>query len=304
MAGPSGVLDLGQPTEMVPLSGDALISVLKTRQAQSIVDLAMPGDLISVIEFPTSGIDFSKVVLQIPGDGANNSTNIVDVSQNALTITRSGNPVITTSDPKCGTGSVQLRSSTFDRLAIDSSILNSLDQDFWIEFWLRRVDVNASDFYVNLGQDELQWFSQTSHLRQAWNAYGTSVTGDLELRLYMGGSVTNQANFYCVRFVNYAGNSQVFNHFCAGRVNGQLAAWFNGSISQDPGSVYGSAGTVNIGTRQVVATGTKTFLGPRNSGTGFNNYPSADVDDFRYVIDTPPWGLNNFTVPTSPHPVG
>jgi hypothetical protein len=55
--------------------------------------------------------NFSSVSLLLPLDGTNNSTTFTDFSSNNFAITRHGNAVITTTDPKYGTGSLLLQTT-------------------------------------------------------------------------------------------------------------------------------------------------------------------------------------------------
>ena len=87
-------------------------------------------------------------------DGSSGSTNFVDSGPNALAVTRTGTPTISTSQSKYGGSSVALNGTT-DRLNVASNALFAFGAgDFTVEFWLyfnslstaqvAFVDVNAS----------------------------------------------------------------------------------------------------------------------------------------------------------------
>ena len=240
---------------------------------------------------------FSDVVLQIPGDGTNNSTNIVDVSNNALTITRSGSPVISTAASKYGGASVRFHESSSDRLTVSSASLSVGSNDFWLETWLAFVDTDW-DYMISLNHTANVDFNLGSFFRFGW------LNGNPRafMRLYVGGDASSSSSRYGVLIASGTTTQtpSEMNHFCAGRVNGELAVWFNGVMYQDEAGTDSNGKT--IGSATVQTTGSDTFIGPRCTASGFTLHPDAYMDDFRFVKATPPWGLANFTPPIAAHP--
>lgn len=239
---------------------------------------------------------FARVALQIPGNGTNNSTSIVDVSSNALTITRSGSPVISTAASVYGGASVRMANATSDRLTINSSSLNVGSEDFWIEMWLKQV-TNIVQYFITLSHDNVSNFNPGSYINFFVNSGGYA---EGRIQLLTSGGVFNAD----IPLLTVSAVPSNFNHFAAGRVNGELAVWFAGQIYQFNRTALGGNGK-NIGTRAVTALGNFQYHGPRArsfAGVGyFDNYPDVYFDDFRFVKATPPWGLGNFT-PSGPHP--
>jgi hypothetical protein len=239
---------------------------------------------------------FARVALQIPGNGTNNSTSIVDVSSNALTITRSGSPVISTAASKYGGASVRLHESSSDRLTISSASLSVGSNDFWLETWLAFVDTDW-DYMISLNHTANVDFNLGSFFRFGW------LNGNPRafIRLYVGGDASSYSSRYGVLIASGTTNQtpSEMNHFCAGRVNGELAVWFNGVMYQDDTGTDSNGKA--IGNKTVQTTGSDTFIGPRCTASGFTLHPDVYMDDFRFVKATPPWGLGNFT-PSGPHP--
>lgn len=84
-------------------------------------------------------------------DGSNASTDFVDSGPNALTVTRTGTPAISTSQSKYGGSSVAF-SGTTDRLDVASNALFAFGAgDFTVEFWLYFNSVStAQTSFVNV----------------------------------------------------------------------------------------------------------------------------------------------------------
>jgi len=82
---------------------------------------------------PGTDPTFSNVSLLLPLDGANNSTTFTDFSSSNFSMTRHGNAVITTTDPKYGTGSLLLQ-STGDYISTpENSVFEFGTGDFTVE---------------------------------------------------------------------------------------------------------------------------------------------------------------------------
>lgn len=244
-----------------------------------------------VISTPYS---FARVALQIPGNGANNSTSIVDVSSNALTITRSGSPVISTAASKYGGASVRFNAATTDALSINNSALGVTTEDFWMEGWLKFFSQEIpTNFLINYNHD-----STTYGAAEPSNHINIATLGG-KLRFVLYAYPTANEQFYAA-VDDLTVTLTDFNHFAAGRVNGELAVWVNGTIYQM--TIPFRSGDKNIGTRSIRSIGNYVHIGARLRETGyFDNGIDAYMDDFRFVKATPPWGLGNFT-PSGPHP--
>lgn len=80
--------------------------------------------------------NFSNVQLLMPGNGANNSINIVDRSTASRGITVSGSAKISTAQSVWG-GSSVLFSTATDRLVMGTPLVNSTVSTFSVELWLR-----------------------------------------------------------------------------------------------------------------------------------------------------------------------
>lgn len=234
---------------------------------------------------------FASVALLVPGDGTNNSTNIIDLSNNALTITRSGSPVISTAASQYGGASVKINSATQDRLTVDSTVLNPGNTDFWCEAWMRWTGTSGANFQIYLAHEVNFDGDSNNRLSLSRNSITGQLTASIQLRV--------NTTFYGVTGSLANSLTTTFYHIAWGRVNGELAVWLNGVLSQT--SLSGTSGK-SIGTATVSTRGNKMFFGPRAVTTGWQNYPDVFIDDFRYVKATAPWGLNNFNPPTSAHP--
>lgn len=237
---------------------------------------------------------FARVALQIPGNGTNNSTSIVDVSSNALTITRSGSPVISTAASVYGGASVRFNAATTDALSINNSALGVTTEDFWMEGWFKFFSQDVfSAFFLNYNHDSTTLASASGSNR----VNISTVNNKLRFILYANPSANEQ---YYAAADDVTITMTDFNHYAAGRVNGQLAVWVNGVMYQMTIPFVG--GDKNIGTRSIRSLGNYVHIGARLRETGeFDNGNDAYMDDFRFVKATPPWGLGNFT-PSGPHP--
>jgi hypothetical protein len=272
----------------------ALATGWQTGAAQSIG----PGAALAVSVVWEPGIQFNRVALQIPGDGTNNSTSIVDVSSNALTITRHGSPVISTAAFVNGGASVRFNASTIDAISLDNSALALTNEDFWFEFRLNIVSVSGTTFYVSFNHDNSTVATSGSYLR----IDPTST----QVRLILNARTASNQNYSAgVDYTTAVARSD-FNYYTAGRVNGELAVWLNGVLYQQTNLVTGSVGK-GIGTKTITSLGNMIHIGSRRreagyGGNGYDNGINAYMDDFRFVKGTPPWGLANFTPPTGPFP--
>lgn len=236
---------------------------------------------------------FANVKLLIPGDGSNNSTNILDLSSNALTITRSGAPVISTAAFANGGASVRFNSATTDAISANSSTLGVASDDFWFEMRLKFLSNNLStNFYISYNHDTGSQFFDGSSI---WIAENSG-----SLRLNINAKTTDNQGFQ-TGAVNVPITFTNFNHFAAGRVGNELAVWVNGVLYQDQWPF--TAETKTIGSRTIRSLGNVIHIGARRrSGGSYDNGIDVYMDDFRFAKQTPPWGLANYTPSSGPHP--
>jgi hypothetical protein len=79
---------------------------------------------------------FSNVSLLLKGDGTNNSTSFIDSSNNNLTISRSGNTIISTAQSKFGGSSIYFDGNGDIISAPSNDGLNFGNSNFTIEMWV------------------------------------------------------------------------------------------------------------------------------------------------------------------------
>ena len=160
----------------------------------------------------------------------------------------------------------------------------------WFKFFSQYL---STAFYINYNHDTTTYAGAggSNHFRIGSNGNKTRLV------LYAFPSVNEQ---YYAAADDLTVTLTDFNHFAAGRVNGELAVWVNGTIYQMTMAFTG--GNKNIGNRSIRSLGNYVHIGARLQETGyFDNGIDAYMDDFRFVKATPPWGLGNFT-PSGPHP--
>jgi hypothetical protein len=237
---------------------------------------------------------FANVKLLIPGDGSNNSTNILDLSSNGLTITRSGAPVISTAAFANGGASVRFNSATTDAISANSSTLGVASDDFWFEMRLKFLSntLSGAGFFISYNHDSGSEFSDGSSIYIAENS------GNLAFNI--NAKTTDNQGFQ-TGAVNVPITITSFNHFAAGRVGNELAVWLNGVLYQDQWPF--TAETKAIGSRTIKSLGNIIHIGARRrSGGSYDNGIDVYMDDFRFARQTPPWGLANYTPSSGPHP--
>jgi hypothetical protein len=207
---------------------------------------------------------FSSVSLLLHMDGANGSTTFTDSSLNALTVTRTGTPAISTSQSKYGGSSVAL-SGTADRLDVASNALFAFGTgDFTVEFWVYFNSISTS--FVQL--------------------YDTYVTGGFSF--YWSGSastliISNRSANQIVQAWSPSANT--WYHLAVSRSGTSLRLFINGTVL---GSTAASTSYVQ-GALQIGGTAD-------NTSYSLNGY----VDDLRitkYARYT-----SAFTPPTAPYP--
>lgn len=90
--------------------------------------------------FAVGDSDFAAVDLLMPFDGVNGSTDFVDESNTARTFTTATGPVLTTTDPKFGTASVNFATaggSIRDNSGVSGfNYLHTLEEGYTVECWV------------------------------------------------------------------------------------------------------------------------------------------------------------------------
>lgn len=136
-AGPAGAtstIQLTPTTAGIPTNppGDASLLLLRPTAA-------------SVISTPLNDPLYGSVILHLPMTGANNSTNFVDVSGAAASITVQGNTKISTAQSKWGYGAAYFDGDTdWLAVALSSSIETG---DYTIRFWFLSLGVTNNGLF-------------------------------------------------------------------------------------------------------------------------------------------------------------
>jgi len=100
--------------------------------------------------------NFANVSLLLNGDGTSGSTSIVDLSNNALSLTIAGNTQIDTAVKKYGTGSIQFDGNADYIQLPNDDALSMGTGDFTIEFWVYSEASGVDGFFrrfVKLAND-------------------------------------------------------------------------------------------------------------------------------------------------------
>jgi hypothetical protein len=207
---------------------------------------------------------YSAVSLMLSMDGTNGSTTFTDSSLNALTVTRTGTPAISTAQSKYGGSSVAFSGST-DRLGVASNALFAFGTgDFTVEFWVYFNSISTS--FVQL--------------------YDTYVTGGFSF--YWSGSastliISNRSTNQIVQAWSPSANT--WYHLAVSRSGTSLRLFINGTVL---GSTTASTSYVQ-GALQIGGTAD-------NTSYSLNGY----IDDLR--ISRFARYVSNFTPPTAALP--
>lgn len=171
--------------------------------------------------WPIKDADWDSVSLLLHMDGANNSTTFTDVSKNSLSVTRSGNAIVSTGDSVFGGASAYFDGSG-DYLIVQSSSLYSFGSgNFTIEGFFKRPSTtgrqdisgtylnittgwgvctsvnNAGDIGFYVGNTLIAASSASSWSANQWVHFLVSRSGTT-LKIFLNGnqvaSVTNSTN--------------------------------------------------------------------------------------------------------------
>ncbi len=207
---------------------------------------------------------FSNTTLMLHGNGVNNAQNntFVDNSDNAFTITRTGNTTQGTFSPFTQTGWSNYFDGTGDYLNVPSSANLAFGTgDFTFEVWVNWYNTTATSRGIYAGQS-----ANTFNLY--WNGSSLYIS-DRVSNLIIYGFLPNYSEWY---------------HIAVSRAGGTLRLFINGGI----------VATVTSNTTNFVA-GAANLGADVGSGTYWYGY----LSNLRIVKGTAVY-TNNFTPPTAP----
>jgi hypothetical protein len=203
-------------------------------------------------------------------DGTNGSTTFTDSSSNALTVTASGNAVISTAQSKFGGASGYFDGNPSTRLVVaDSSASDfQFDADFTVESWVYRTSV--AEFQTII-----------SRITGTENGWILRFQGLNTLTWYSGDPFSTVHTFGATINLNQ------WHHVAVCRSGGVLRAFLNGSqigADQQNSDLHGGGSACAVG---------------GNRFPGFEHSFSGYIDDLRIVKGFAVYTAN-FTPPTAP----
>ena len=223
---------------------------------------------------------FSNVSLLLHMDGANGSTTFTDNSANALAVTRTGTPTISTSQSVFGGSSLALNGSSYLTVANNAAIAFGLE-DFTIECWVNFSALPASG--VNMSIANTMTSPSVAGFTHWWlglyNNAGTNV-------LYLG----RHGNGAVYAYSNWTPALNTWYHVAVTRSSGSVISLFINGVSQ---SVFSSGSNW---ANNFSATGILS-VGYVATAAAFNGF----MDEFRLTKGVARY-TSNFTPPTSAFP--
>lgn len=223
--------------------------------------------LINPYVFGNADPLFSSVVLLLHGDGANDSTSIVDSSSSAKTITAFGNARISSVQSRFGGTSLFVDGSGDYFRVTPVPDFGFGSSDFTIETWLYRVGTGQQHLY---------------------EARRTSVTNRMLLYLNASGQLTFYANGSNVITTTSVPPLQQWCHVAACRSSGTTRLFLNGS---QVGSSYSDSVSYSAPSDYLVIGANDAV-----NGSFLNGY----LDEFR--VTRAARYSSAFSVPTAPFP--
>lgn len=201
-------------------------------------------------------------------DGTNLSTNFVDSSYAANSITANGGAVITTAVQEFGTGSGLFPSVSSSFISAANSPLWAIGtNDFTVDFWYRASSFTNSVLLDMGGLDSL-------------NGIGIYLTDSKVLQFFFNGLANYNSGVLTL-------NALTQYHFAFTRSGGNFRFFQNG---------------VQIGATVVDNTNLTQGAAGLRIGNGFNTYNGLYfdgwLDEYRIVTTTAVWNTN-FTPPTA-----
>lgn len=203
---------------------------------------------------------FSNVSLLLHMDGVNGSTTFTDNSANALAVTASGTPTISTSQSVFGGSSLALNGSSYLTVANNAANAFGLG-DFTIECWVNFSALPANN--VNMGIANVMTSASAATTTMWWfglnNAAGT-------LRLQLG----RHGNGLLYAYSNWTPSLNTWYHVAATRSSSSVISLFINGVSQSVTS-SGSNWANDFSATGILA------VGHIASAVSMNGY----IDDFR-----------------------
>ena len=200
---------------------------------------------------------FSNVSLLLFGEGVSGSTNIIDSSNNAYSLTRSGAVQISTSVKEYGSGSIRFNGTTGDALVHNSppvSLVDWYSSDYTIEAWVYADSFTSwgLSIPVLVGHKNLNDFTNN------WS-FGPIGDGSNRLVFFYYNGIENRV------YSTVALQTSAWNHVAMTNQSGMIRVYVNG------------IGTAAVPVSGIPTTGTATF-----SVNGYNNnYLTGYVDNLR-----------------------
>lgn len=218
---------------------------------------------------------FSKVVLLLHMDGANNGTSFVDSGPLGLTVNRVGTGAITSTVQSKFGGSSLATQSTGGLSIPSNAAMNPGTQDFCIEFWFYATDVanTATIFERSMVANRLNGSQLSCKIAATANTdtrYGTAINNEISLSTGPGAYSVN-----------------TWNHLAIVKLSGTLYVYLNGTLKSST-----TAASPPLDSTQPF------FIGA-NSTPDF--YFNGFIDEFRYTVGAARY-TSNFAVPTAAFP--
>jgi hypothetical protein len=223
------------------------------------------GGATTAVDFAANEGDiyFSNTSLLLKFDGSNNSTTFTDSSTNNVSITRNGNPVISTAQSKFGESSALFNGSSYLQMPASNNY-NFGTGDFTIEFWLYLLSQGTggySHYFSVVDQPTFTFKSYSGHYYLYANSNTQVATSSAP--------VLN--SWQHIALVRNGTSLRIY-------VNGVVA----GSSTISSSTAYGANGASIIGTANQVT----------------NEVLNGYLDDFRITKGVARY-TSNFTPPAS-----
>lgn len=221
---------------------------------------------------------WANVVLLLPFTGANDSTDFVDVSDNAVTMTRSNTPDIDTSVKKFGTGSMKNTSPDIIHAVLDTAALDTLfdlgSGDFTIECHLFADTTTGAERVWAMGPDgsdeHISLLSSNNSLFMEW-----SVNGSTTIQKDSAHDITDDT----------------WHHVAVVRSGNEMFLYMDGVKGSGVQSMTGI-------TLAALDTDASFFIGGNGGAAGHDGW----IDNFRYTKGVARYTEASFTPPARAFP--